>query len=44
MSNGIDPVEQWLLDPTTTLEDIERVANSDEDISEDTPVRPGSES
>ena len=35
MSNGIDPVEQWLLDPTTTLEDIERIANS-EDESEDT--------
>ncbi len=44
MNNEIDPVEQWLLDPTTTPEDIERVANSDEDSSEDTPVRPGSES
>ncbi len=44
MSNEIDPVEQWLLDPETTIEDIERVANSDENISKDTPVRPGSES
>lgn len=44
MSNEIDPVEQWLLDPETTLEDIERIANSDEIISKDTPVRPGSES
>lgn len=44
MSNEIDAVEQWLLDPETTLEDIERVVNSDEDISKDTPVRPGSES
>ena len=44
MSNEIDDVERWLLDPTTTLEDIERVANSDEDISKDTPLRPGSES
>ncbi len=44
MSNEIDPVEQWLLDPETTIEDIERVANSDENISKDTPVRSGSES
>ena len=38
MSNEIDPVEQWLLDPETTLEDIERIASGDEDISEDTSV------
>lgn len=38
MSNEIDSVERWLLDPETTLEDIERIANGDEDSSEDTSV------
>lgn len=38
MSNEIDSVERWLLDPETTLEDIERIANGDEDSSKDTPV------
>ena len=33
--NEIDETEKWLLDSNTTLEDIERIANS-EDESEDT--------
>lgn len=33
----MDDVEKWLLDPSTTQEDIERIANS-EDESEDTAV------
>lgn len=32
----MDDVEKWLLDPKTTQEDIERIANSEENESEDT--------
>jgi hypothetical protein len=27
----MDDIEKWLLDPSTTLEDIERVANGDKE-------------
>ena len=32
----MDDIEKWLLDPNTTQEDIERIANSEENESEDT--------
>lgn len=35
----MDDTEKWLLDPETTLEDIERIANTD---GEDTDLRSGS--
>lgn len=30
MDNEIDDIERWLLDPATTLEDLERIANSED--------------
>ena len=32
----MDEVEQWLLDPDTTFEEIDRIANGEEDESENT--------
>lgn len=29
MSNEVDETELWLLDPNTTLEDIERIVNDE---------------
>lgn len=29
MSNEVDETELWLLDPNTTLEDIERIVNGE---------------
>ena len=30
MNNEVDEVERWLLDPETTLEDLERIANGED--------------
>lgn len=35
--NDVDDVERWLMSPDTTIEDLERIANADEE-SEDTSV------
>jgi len=32
----MDDTEKWLLDPSTTQEDIERIANSEEDEKTET--------
>ena len=32
----MDDTEKWLLDPNTTQEDIERIANSEEDEKAET--------
>jgi hypothetical protein len=34
----MDDTEKWLLDPKTSLDDIERIANGDD--TEDTDLRP----
>lgn len=37
--NDVDDTELWLMDPGTTLEEIDKIANGDDDVSsEDTSV------
>lgn len=31
MDNEVDDIELWLMDPDTTLEDINKIANGDDD-------------
>lgn len=33
MSNEVDDIERWLLDPGTELEDIDKIANGGNDES-----------